>query len=878
MPFPSRLAALWRNLFRRPRVEQDLDRELHSYLDHLADEKVSSGLTPLEARRAARLELGGLDQVKEEVRQVRTGRLLHDLLQDLRYGARSLRKNPAFTGVAILALALGIGANTAMFSVAYGILWRPLPYPGAGRVAVVNLRFFPRDNPYGTLCFRDYLMWRQDNRAFETPSLFRGLRMDIGGGGAAPEQVQGATVTAGYFPALQVQPILGRIFAPSEEQPAAGSLAVLSESLWRRRFAASPDILGQAILVNGAPATVIGVMPAAFQLPRRDTEAWTNLRLVPPTRYGPWFYRGLARLKPGVTLEQAQAEVNRIGLRMMEQNPDYKRLTVPLLPLRDAIVGITLRPAILMLAGAVGLVLLIAVVNVANLMLARATVREREMALRLSLGAGRGRLVRQLLTESVLLASAGAAAGLALAWGGIALIRAWNPGNLPLADSIRLDGAAFGFMLLAAVLTGILFGLAPALQSARTDLNASIKEGGRAGASSRARGRFRAALVVAEIALSLMLLVGAGLLLRSVANLQDVTGGFSAPPDRILTMLISPGARNFRDPAAGQAYYQEVLRRARETPGVRSAALSDSLPPDRQSDADTFAIEGQPLAPGELNPIVTDATVSPGFFESLQIPLLQGRYFTEFDNASAAPVTIVSEGFARRFFPGQSAIGRRIRQSGPGSGSPWMTIAGVVGNVKYLGLTLDTDAAYYMPFAQSFQPRMFLVVHTAGPVPDLRSRIQAVDPGSTLAQMGTMREAFAGAISQPRFDALLLATFAAIALLLAAVGIYGLISYSVAQRTHEIGVRVALGAGRGRVAAMLIRQAGALAAIGLGAGLAGALALTRLLRTMLFGVGVTDIPTFAAAALALAVVVLLAIAIPARRAMRVSPVVALRYE
>lgn len=882
MPLWNRLASLGRNLFSRRRVEGDLDDELHAYLNHLTDEKRAAGLDEREARRTAHLELGGLEQIKEEVRDARSGWVLQQLMQDFRYAARTLRRHPAFPCVAVLALALGIGANTAMFSVAYGILYRPLPYPDADRVAVVFMRYAPRDFAYGTMCVRDYLTWKQNNHTFEEPSLFRSIRMDLGGSESVPEQVQGASVTAGFFPTLQVPPAIGRTFMAGEDQPMAGLFAILSDSIWRRRYSARADVLGRTILVNGTPATVIGVMPPAFALPRRDTEVWTNLRLAPPTRYGPWFYRGLARLKPGVTLQQAQAELNAIGLIMMQQNSYYKRLMLPVQTLRDAVVGTAIRPAILVLAGAVGLVLLIAIVNVANLMLARATVREREMALRLSLGAGRGRLVRQLLTESVLLSFTGGAAGLGVAWAGVSFIRAWNPGNLPFVEAVRLDGTALGFMLVLSMLTGILFGLAPALQSARTDLNSTIKEGGRGAASGHNRGRTRAALVAGEIALSLMLLVGAGLLLRSFANLQRVAAGFTTPPRQLLSLLISPGNQKYSDPHAGLPFYDEVLRRARSVPGVEAAALTDSLPPDRQGDADTFGIEGQALSPGEQNPVISDLTVGPGFFRTLGIPLLHGRDFTEHDTTDSTPVAIVSEGFARRFFPHQDPLGKRIRRSEASLNNPWMQIVGIVGNLKLLGLAADTEAAYYMPASQSYGPRQYLAVRTSGDAARvseaLRRTIQAVDPGVTLAQFATMEESLSLSVSQPRFNTLLLVIFAAIALLLAAVGIYGLIAYSVAQRTHEIGVRMALGAARRDVLGMVLRQGIWLALGGIAAGLAGAFALTRLLRALLFGVGVTDTVTFAAAPTALMLIALLATLVPALRATRTSPVVALRGE
>ncbi len=868
--------------WRRKAREQDLDRELRADLELEAAAQQEKGLSDVEARYAARRRLGNLTLIREDARAVWVARWLDEFLQDLRYAFRMLRKNAAFTVVAALTLAVGIGANTAMFSVAYGMLLRPLAYPEADRVAVIYMRYFPRDFKFGTMCMRDYLIWRHNNRAFEDPSLFTTVRMDIGGKEGAPEQVRGASVNAGFFPTLRVQPLIGRTFARGEDGPGSRSLAVLSESMWRRRFAGSSAVLGESVVVNGSASTVIGVMPAAFGFPRRDIEVWTNLTLNAPTRYGPWLYHGLGRLKPGITLEQAQAETNNIGLRMMQQNPNYKRLSLPLLGLRESLLGTTLKPAILALAAAVGCVLLIAVVNLVNLTLARATVREREMAVRLSLGARRARLMRQLLTESVLLAIIGGAGGVALAWAGIELIRAWNPGNFPSIDSVRLDERALGFMFVVSVLTGIVFGLAPALESVRTDLNSTLKQGGRTGSDSRTRGRARGALVVIEIAASLMLLVGAALLLRTLFNLQRVNGGFFAPPRQILTMLVSADRRNYSDARKGLPFFTELLRRARNVPGVERVALTDSLPPERQGDADTFQIEGQALAPGEQNPVISDVTVSPDLFQTLGIPLIKGRYFNDHDDLNSKPVVIVSQAFASRFFPNQEPIGKRIMQSGPGSENDWRQIVGVVGNVKYLGLAVDTDPAYYMPFAQSYGPQMFLVVRSsvdaAGLTAMLRREIQSLDPGMSLARIASMQQSMETSVSQPRFNALLLALFAGIALILAAVGIYGLIAYLVAQRTHEIGVRMALGAARTQVLRLVIARGTSLGVLGIVIGLGGAFAVTGWLHTLTFGVDARDGVTFGAAPLTIMLVVLVATFIPALRATRISPVVALRHE
>ncbi|HEV3196757.1 MAG TPA: ABC transporter permease [Bryobacteraceae bacterium] len=880
MPLVPRLFSLRRNLFDKLRVEQDLDEELRAYLEQLTDEKIRSGASHAAARRAALLEIGGVEQVKEEVREIRMGNMLESILHDLRYGFRTLSKNLGFTGVVILALALGIGANTTMFSVAYGILMRPLPYPNADHVALVYMHFSPQNFDRGTMCIADYLDWKAQNHAFEEPSIFSTRRMDLVGTGE-PEQVQGALVTAGFFNTMKVPPLLGRVFVPGEDRPGAPSTAVLSESLWRRRFSASPAAIGQAIAVNGSSATIIGVMPDAFRFPRATTELWTNLPVVPPTRRGPFFYRGVARLKPGITIEQAQRETNAIGQRIMRENPYYRNLTLPVERLRDAIVG-DVRSPLLVLIGAVGLVLLIAVVNVANLMLARATTREGEMALRLSLGAGRARLVRQLLTESLLLSIAGGAAGLLVSYGGIQLLRSWNPGNLPLIEYVQLDGRALGFMLLTAVVTGLLFGLAPALQGLRANLNSTLKEGGRgARAGAGAARHTRTALVVSEIALSLMLMTGAGLLLRTLQRLQSVTGGFLAAPREILTIGVSPSDRKYSKNDPLRSLYQEILDRARQVPGVEAVAASDSLPPAYQFDADTFMIQGQVLAPNESNPAVSVVTVTSDYFAAMRIPLLKGRFFTTQDRAESAPVTIVSESLARHFFPNKDPIGQHIKQSGPDYKVPYMEVIGVVGDVKYTGLQKDTDDAYYLPHLQSPGRTMFVVARSprgAAAAPELRRAVQSADRTVTVNQVESLETTLSRAVALPRFDTVLLASFAMVALLLAALGIYGIIAYSVAQRTHEIGVRMALGAGQRCVLGMVIRQGAGLALLGITLGLVGAFALTRLLANLLFGVSSTDPLTFAAVALGLLAVALFASFIPARRATRISPVVALRYE
>jgi putative ABC transport system permease protein len=888
MPLTAHLSSLFRNLFRKSRADRELDDEVRAYMRELAGEKVRSGMRGEEARRAAAIELGGLEQVKEAVRDVRRGHMLDQLLQDIRYAARTLRKNLGFAAVAVLALALGIGANTAMFSVVYGILLRPLPYPDADRIAVIYMHWLPWDNPRGNMSMADFLDWKSQATSFEEPSLYAtaGQRFDLTGNGAS-EQVYGASATAGFFTTLRALPILGRTFLPGEDRPGSARVAVIGASLWQRRFGGRADVLGQPITLNGVPCSVVGVMPAGFHFPLADSEVWTNLPLVPPTRRGPFFYRAFGRLNPGVSIERAQAEANVIGRRIEQANPAvYRRLDLPVMSIRDAMVGSVRTPLLVMIC-AVGLVLLIAVVNVANLMLARATVREREMALRLSLGAGRARLVRQLLTESVLLSGLGGVAGLALAYLGIQFLRTANPGNLPRIGDVRLDSAVFAFLLLISLVTGILFGLAPALQSCRADLSSTLKEGGRATAGA-SRQRTRAALVVSEIALSLMLLVGAGLLLRSLLRLQHVDAGFRGAPERILALTISPANRRYADEATGIAFYGRLLDRVRHLPGIELASLSDGLPPDQEGDADTFTIQRAP-PPSGGNPVVTVDTVSPDYFNAMGIPLLRGRAFTGRDGRESPPVAIVSESFARRFLPGGNPLSQRLKESGPLlTFLPFREIVGVVADVKYTGLDSNSQTAYYLPYTQNYTRRTFLVVRShpdgtpnsngdaANLTPMLRREIQAIDKEVVVAYVSTLEQAMRDSVARPRFDAILLMLFAGVALLLAAVGIYGVIAYSVAQRTHEIGVRMALGARRANVLTLVLRQGARLAALGVGAGLAGAFAFARLMRALLFDTSVQDTFTFVVVAVGLFAVALLASLIPAHRATRIDPAGALR--
>lgn len=876
---------LWARLLHGAQLDRDMEDELEFHLAMRARDLEKTGMPSAEALRAARLEFGAMERYKGESRQARRFQFFHDLRADVRYGLRMMSRSPGFTIVSVLTLALGIGANSAMFGIVYGLLYRPLPYPDEGRIAVVHMNFSPQNSPRGNLSIADFVDWQNGNTVFEQVAAYGRSRFTLTGDGEA-EQVAGAVVSADFFSILGMKPVLGRTFHPGDDAANGPGLVVINASLWQRRFGGSRDAIGRVIEVNGNPATIVGVVNEGYGFPLRNIELWQNLRLK-VTRRGPFFFQGIGRLRPDSTLERAQAETNLISRNIERASPGvYSRLTMPVEPLRNYLVG-DLRPALFMMLAAVLVVLLIATVNIANLLLARGGTREREMAVRLSLGAARRRLVQQLLTESILLSLAGAAAGLLLALAGVRLFRAFNPAGLPLVYQVQLDWTVLLFTIVISVAAGVLFGMVPAMQSVRGDLQSPLKEGARSGSSGAGRHRTRAVLVIAEIALSLVLLVAAGLLLRSFTLLQRVNAGFSAPPENLLTMVITPKAvRIAENPLANSnrtvSFYQRAMENVGRLPGVQYAAISDSLPPDLEGEDDTFSIAGRPWS-DQAFPSTTLPKISPDYFRALGVPLLRGRFFTEDDTAQSLPVTIISESLARRYFPGADPIGRRIQASSPaGNNSPYMDVVGVVGDLKYRGLEKESAPAYYQPYTQNFSSYALLVVRSAKPAAGLAAMItrevHSVDKDAVVRRVLTMQDLLDESVAEPRFRTLLLSGFGALALVLAAVGLYGVIAYLVTQRTQEIGIRMALGAQRGDVLKMVMRRGAVLTLVGLGIGLLGSLGVARTLSRFLFGISAGDPLAFFLGVAVLAAVAMAATLIPALRATRIDPLVALRYE
>ncbi len=794
------------------------------------------------------------------------------LLQDLRFGLRMLLRQPAFTTLVVLTLALGIGANTAIFSVVDGVLLRPLPYPAPERLAMV----WGKHASIGreTASMPDFLDWREGTPSFANLAAFHFAALNRTGEGE-PERLIAMRATANFFQTLGVTLAKGRGFEVGEDRRGANSVAVLSHGYWTRHFGANPAVLGRSLTLDGVPHTIIGVAPEGFRLVQ-DAELWVPLATDQEQGRRADFLRVIGRLAPGATLERAQAELTSVMQRLEQQYPNTNaRWTAEAVSLREELVGDS-RPALLVFMGAVGLVLLIACANVANLMLARAARRQRELAVRAALGASSGRLVRQLLTESVLLALMGGGLGLLLAVWGIDALRVARLGLIPSHVEPGIDGRVLAFTLVLSVVTGMLFGLAPALRLPDKALDHTLRAGARGLTGGLGLRQLRGILVLAEVAIALVLLVGAALLLRSFERLQRVEPGFQ--PEGVLTVRLSLPRTKYPDDARLEAFSGQLEERVRAAPGVRSAALASTVPLGAGAGTYDFSIEGRPLADPGLVQDTETFSVSPGYFPTLGIPLKAGRLLESGDGASAPGVAVISEAMARRFWPGQEPLGARLSLDG----ERWFTVVGVVGDVRNATLAKEPYPQLYLPFAQMPMSSMYLAVRAAGEpralVGTLRREVAALDAELPLADIRTMDERLSRSVEQPRVNVLLLGGFAGVALLLAGLGIYGVISQSVAQRTREIGIRMALGARPGDVLRLMIHQGMTPALVGIVLGLVAAGLGSRVLASLLYGVSATDPLSFATVPLFLAAVAFFAAWLPARRATRVDPTEALRQE
>ena len=869
----------------RETVINDIDREMRSHLELQVEENIRTGMPAEEARERALRSFGNVNRAVDAAYDVKGGGLFETLTQDVRYGARMLAKHKAFTSIAVLTLALGIGANTAIFSVVNELLLRPLPYRDADRV-VMLWEVTPEGRRQNTTSRANFRRWREQSTSYQQLAAFSDQRFNLTGIGE-PEELSMQMATPELFKVLGVDPLLGRTFVPED---ADSPVAVLSYGLWQRRFGGQPSVVGQPITLNDEKYTVIGVMPPNFQFhikqrsgTGRPAELWTIL----PMPNGPGanergrFLSTVARLKDGVTVDHAAAELRTIHARLSDEAPQFnKNFTAEVLPLREQFFGNVRRPLWLML-GAVGFVLLIACANVANLLLSLASAREKEIAVRAALGARRIRIVRQLLTESLLLALLGSILGLAFAWLGIKALMMISPKDLVSLQSVGLNVTVLLWTLGVSVLTGIIFGLAPALHVSRLNLNDSLKEGGKSesGQASGSR-RLRSALVVSEIALAVVLLASAGLLIKSFIRLQQVDRGFDT--DNVLTMVIRVPDARFREDAQFVNFFSQVLERVRHLPTVRSAGIINYLPLyGGLGSATGFKILGRPEPPPGQGPVTDVRVADSGYFQALGIPLLRGRNFSEAEQREPRHVILINEALARAYFAEEDPIGHRLDVAMFEKPTP-AEIVGVVGNVRYDSLIDASPPAVYFPHPDLTYSFMTLVIRTDGEpsaiAPAVQREIRSLEPNQPVSDVRTMNQVMSEWVARSRFHTLLLALFAGLATLLSAVGIFGVMNYSVALRTREIGLRLAVGAQPRQVLLLILKQGIWLTIVGVVLGLAAAFALTRLLSGLLFGVAAIDVTTFATISLLLVIVSLLACYLPARRAMRIDPLRALRYE
>jgi predicted permease len=877
-----------RNLFRKEQREKELDEEVRSDLELLIDQEMKEGMKPGEARCTATIELGGIEQVKEEVRAGRAGAWIETLLQDVRFGFRMLRKNPGFTAVAVLTLALGIGANTAIFSVVQGVVLAPLPYREPDRLVAVwesNPRF-----PLVAVSYPNFRDRQRNARSFEQMAAFARQGYNLTSPGT-PEHLDGKEISSGFFSTLGVKLTLGRDFSPAEDVHGGAPVVIVSDRLFRNQFDGQPEALGKSLTLDGVAYTITGVAPPGFHF-EGDADVYTPLGQADPVilnvRASHWLFP-IARLRPGVSVSQAQAEMSAIQKDLDQLYPDADRdLGMAVVPLKQQIVG-DLRGTLLLLLGAAGLVLLIACANVANLLLARSAARTREFAVRSALGANRTRIARQLITESVLVSLTGGALGVLIAFWGVSPVLTGVPGGLARSENIAVNLPVLLFAFSASIAVGILFGLAPALKNWNADLQASLKEGGRGFASGHHRAQ--SVFVIAQMASALVLLVGAGLLFRTLRHLWEVNPGFDT--QHIITFRVGVSHSLTKTASRTRIAYQQLIERIRKIPGMQAADFANTVPLSGQSGTMPFWIGSQKPASLQAAPRLVGFLAGPDYFQTMGIPLLRGHLFTSEDTITSPCVVVIDSVFAHLYFPDSSPLGQTITFGF--SPTPPCQIVGVVGHVKDWGLqdpAANVRNQLYFPLYQDPDPwvtddysRLTVIVRTtldpATVIPAIKAAVYEAGSEQPVYDVQTMQQIVSESMSSQRYPMILLGVFAGLALLLASVGLYGVISYSVAQRVHEIGIRVALGAQRWDVFRIVIGHGLRLALVGLAIGAVAALILTRLVSSfshLLYGVGTNDPLTFIAVSVLLTAVAVLACYIPARRATRVDPMVALRYE